>query len=100
MPKTAAKYAIFTTKPATLDEASFSGPPRQIHVVKRITLTDGQYRDLTNDLLRDRSWIASVSTRVRCPDVTGVLEIRCKGKKTLYIDHGGNDYAKYVGIAW
>lgn len=103
MPTKAPKRAIFAYKPATLLDAGFGGTPLRIHVATTIMLDDQKYAELISDLTKDRAWIEQFSKR-RLPRTaageTPVIEVKCPGQKTLYIDPEGSAYARNVGIEW
>ncbi len=98
------KYAIFACKAPSLNEASFSGNPYPIRVVKKVKATPEQYDDIAGDLLKHRAWLVQINTRTsaRVGDkpLVCVVEVTCPGRKTFYIDPEDTAYARTVGVSW
>jgi hypothetical protein len=90
--------AIFARKPCTLEDACFSGRPERIRIEDRRELTADEYDAFAEDLTRSRGWLSDKGGRIA--GATQVVEVTAPGRKTLYVNPEGSDYARYVGIAW
>lgn len=93
---------------------------REYKVVEIATLTDKQYSVFATSLLTDRAWLAGkggTSSRANLCDFNEVWElsddemaryraesydvciaVQCAGKRTIYVDPQGYNYARYVGL--
>lgn len=97
---TPATAAIFARKAYSLEDACFTGKPEQIHVASRAVMTAAQYDEFTTEggFFKSRLWLAGYGgTRT---GKTAVVEVSAPGRKTIYVNPDGGDYARYVGIAW
>lgn len=65
-------------------------------IAETIHLTPKQYKNLCNNPLRNYQFLEGKGGYEN--DVRQVVELTCKGEKSLYADPSGSSYCRYLGI--
>ena len=102
---------IFVRKPSNMTDVLegiaahkryFDSAGENRYIAEEITLSEKEWKSLTNDFLRDRGWIAEFSAHdypILGNDTMPCIRVTCKSdSRVLIIDPEGYDYARYVGI--
>ncbi len=89
-------------KPTNLDEVKEvikhgSGERVRAKVEEVKKLSTNEYDKLSQNFFAHTSWLDGKGGTALPENVWSVIEVQAPGRKTLYIDPEGFDYARYVG---
>lgn len=70
----------------------------EVKVVEKISLTPEQYKEVCSNPLNDYDFLTGKGGYDE-NDTREVIELACKGEKSLFADPSGSSYCRYLGIA-
>lgn len=94
----ARRLALFARKPCSLEDACFSGKPELIEIQDRREMTEAEYDTFSRSMSQSRAWLEGKGGYANGRVL--VVEVSAPGRKTLYINPEGGDWARFAGIAW
>ena len=77
-------------------QSSSGSTDARIKVDKR--LSSQEYDSFLKTPLSSRDWIATASRKMQESPGRGVIQVSAPGRRPLYIDPSGFDYARYIGF--